>query len=141
MREPRSAPSSPHERAHDDRDGATDLCAVRRGEQVAFGVLRERALHATCERLHLDPPRAPSAFAQSLPSTVEQAVRHVRADQHALLHGRATDEDALHADLLRGVDEAEALLREVGQCGETVAEWFARVREVVRSGTANGSSA
>lgn len=108
-----------------------DSCEVARGSEVAYGVLRERVLHATSERLGLTAVRPGGAFATAAPTTPQQAVLWVHADQHALLHGVPTDERALHADFARGIEDAAELLREVGQCDPATAAWFEAVREAL----------
>lgn len=124
----------------DDRSkGDCDTALVHRGGEVAFALLQKSVLLATCKRLfgaeataaHSTHPTDP--FVHATPRTPMQVVARIQRDQRWLAAGHVGCDVQLHAAFVEGLDQTEAILRDVDQEDARTHGWFVAVRSALCS--------
>jgi hypothetical protein len=126
-------------RGDDGRAAAADRADVSAAAAVAMPLLRERTLAAARgafgDAAALPPGGTPADGSPSPQQVVDHLLHDVR--WLAARSGASCPPAALAADvplrvLLRGADDAEAVLRDVGRLDDALAAWFAAVRDAMR---------
>jgi hypothetical protein len=137
----RHGPTPPHQERHHGQPAAEtaaprgDSAVVAAGAAAAFALLRERVLAATRRRaLGRSPSGTPPAVYAGRGAAVTApdaaaAIAAIENEQRWLAAGRLEfDAAALRGAFVEGLDETEAILREVAPGDAAAAEWFFSVR-------------
>lgn len=135
---PREREASAHE--EDDRTrAALDTAEVHRGGEVAFALLQKLVLSATERRLFgaenaaTRPTHPTDPFVHATPRTPTQVVASIQRDQRWLAAGHVGCDILLHAAFIEGLDQTEAILRDVDQEDARTHAWFVAVRSALCS--------